>query len=56
MADLLGIHAAIKDHGSLRKIEAVTVGTDPGTPCEIRKTHETSFYEMEIRAREGNLG
>ena len=56
MAYLLGIHSAVKDHGPFRKIEEVTVGTDPGTPRQIRKTHEELFYEMEIRPREGNLG
>jgi hypothetical protein len=40
MAYLLGIHSTVKDHGPFRKIEAVTVGTDPGTPRQIRKTHE----------------
>jgi hypothetical protein len=55
MADLLGIHAAVENHGTLRKVEAITVGTDPGTPRQIRKTHVRGVYENGIRTREGNF-
>ena len=55
VADLLGIHAAVEDHRALRKVEAITVGTDPGTPREIRKTHEREVYENVIGPSEGNL-
>jgi hypothetical protein len=55
MADLLGIHAAVENHGTLRKVEAITVGTDPGTPRQIRKTHDREVYENVIRTREGNF-
>jgi hypothetical protein len=55
MAYMLGIHSAVKDHGPFRKIEAVTVGTDPGTPRQIRKTHVRGVYENGVRTREGNF-
>lgn len=55
MADMLGMHATVEDHGTLWKVESVAVGPDPCSSREIRETHKGGVYERGFTTREGNL-
>lgn len=43
MADMLGMHSAVEDHGALGKVEAIAVGTNSSPSREIREAHKDLF-------------